>query len=275
MALRRNRLPRFWLGITLGLVLTGTGAALWWERQLPERLEAAAARGDLEACLRYGNQLEALRWQRGTVDQARSSCRRRRAGMLWQEERWAEALQLQLQLVNSSTSDRADEKQLIDWQEQLQRRALVRYRDGDLDGALLMLAAMGEDRRADGTSVGDRLREGWTRNRLQLERASRLVREKRWFESLDALNRIDHPWWKARSLSLRGVVEQGIAGLEREHKEHDAHGSLAHTVPTEQLDAEVQRLIASGMDEWRAFQSACRSLGGKIVEAGPESACQR
>ncbi|MEB3261900.1 MAG: hypothetical protein VKK94_02950, partial [Cyanobacteriota bacterium] len=63
MALRRNRLPRFWLGITLGLVLTGTGAALWWERQLPARLQQAAARGDLEACLRYADQLAALRWR--------------------------------------------------------------------------------------------------------------------------------------------------------------------------------------------------------------------
>jgi len=29
------------------------------------------------------------------------------------------------------------------------------------------------------------------------------------------------------------------------------------------------------MDEWSAFQEACRALGGKVVEAGPETACQR
>ena len=151
----------------------------------------------------------------------------------------------------------------------------MRSREGDLNGALGLLAAMGEDRRADGTSVGDRLREGWTRNRLQLERATSLVAQKRWFEALDALNRIDHPWWKTRSAALRKQVETGITGLDRKHMEHDAHGSLPHTVPAEQLDGEVRRRIEQGMDEWRAFQSACQALGGKVVEAGPESACQR
>lgn len=62
MALRRHRLPRFWLGLTLGLVACGIGATYWWEQQLPQRLEQAAKSGDLEACLRYSEQLEALRW---------------------------------------------------------------------------------------------------------------------------------------------------------------------------------------------------------------------
>ncbi len=275
MALRRNRLPRFWLGLTLGLVAAGVGGVYWWERQLPNRLEQAAAKGDLEACLRYGNQLEALRWLGGATYGEQGSCRRRRAQQLWDEQQWGEALQLQLQLVNSNAGTKTDEQRLIRWQQELQQRALVRYRDGDLDGALAVLAAMGEDRRADGTSVGDRLRESWTRNRLQLERATSLVGQKRWFEALDALNRIDHPWWKQRSAPQRKQVEQGIASLNPKSVERDAHGSLPHTVPAEKLDAEVQRRIAQGMDEWRAFQSACRTLGGKVVEAGPESACQR
>ena len=42
LALRRHRLPRFWLGLTLGLVASGVGAAYWWEQQLPQRLEKAA-----------------------------------------------------------------------------------------------------------------------------------------------------------------------------------------------------------------------------------------
>ena len=275
LALRRHRLPRFWLGLTLGLVAAAVGGAYWWERQLPARLEAAAMRGDLEACLRYGGQLEALRWLGGATDGEQAVCRRRRARQLWDEQQWADALQLQLQLVNSSAGTTTDQQQLIRWQEELQQRALRRYRDGDLDGALALLAAMGEDRRADGTSVGDRLREGWTRNRLQLERAGALAGAKRWFEALDALNRIDHPWWTTRSAALRQQVEQGIGGLARDHKEHDAHGSLPHTVSAERLDAAVRQRIAQGMDEWGAFQSACRSLGGRVVEAGPESACKR
>ena len=46
-------------------------------------------------------------------------------------------------------------------------------------------------------------------------------------------------------------------------------------VPADRLDALVQRRIAGGMDEWKAFQEACGELGGRVVEAGPESSCQR
>jgi len=275
LALRQHRLPRFWLGLTLGLVLSAVGGACWWERQLPLRLERAAARGDVQACLRYAGQLEALRWLGGPTHSDQGGCRRRRAEQLWEKRQWAAALRLQLQLVNSSAGNDADARRLIAWQQELQRRSLTRYRDGDLDGALALLAMIGENRRADGTSLGDRLREGWSRNQLQSQRATALVDQRRWFEALAALNRIDHPWWQQRNSRQRKLVEQGIAGLEREHIEHDAHGSLPHTVPEARLDAEVRRRIAQGSDEWSAFQAGCRALGGRVVEAGPESACQR
>ena len=44
---------------------------------------------------------------------------------------------------------------------------------------------------------------------------------------------------------------------------------------SDQLDIQVQQRIAKGLDEWTAFQDACRALGGTVVEAGPESACRR
>ena len=94
MALRRHRLPRFWLGLTLGLVACGIGATYWWEQQLPQKLEQAARSGDLEACLRYSEQLEALRWLGGQAPTEQGSCRRRKAAQLWQQERWGDALQL-------------------------------------------------------------------------------------------------------------------------------------------------------------------------------------
>ena len=73
MALRRHRLPRFWLALTLGLVACGVATAYWWEQQLPRRLEQAAKRGDLEACLRYSEQLESLRWLGGQAPGAQGS----------------------------------------------------------------------------------------------------------------------------------------------------------------------------------------------------------
>ncbi|MCT0225691.1 hypothetical protein [Synechococcus sp. CS-1328] len=275
MALRRHRLPRVWLAITLGLVATAVGVARWWEGELPQRLADASQRGELDACLRYSEQLSALQWMAGRAPLEQGQCRRLKARQLWEQQNWPEALALQLQLVNSAAGGPADRKELQTWQEQLRRRALTLFRDGDLEGALTVLAAMGEERRENGTALGDSLREQWNRNRLQLERARQLAERQRWWEALDALNRIDHPWWKQESNAVREEVDAGVKSLSGADQEHDSHGDLPHTVPTDKLDALVQKRIAAGVDEWSAFEQACQELGGKIVEAGPESACQR
>ena len=251
------------------------GAAWWWERQLPGRLEAAGERGDLDACLRYGAQLQALRWLGGGAAQEQGQCRRRQAGQLWEQEQWGEALQLQLQLVNSEAARPEDRQRLDAWQVALQDRAMARFEAGDLEGSLALLEPMGEHERPDRRALGNRLQEIWSRNQQQLERAQRLSQEKRWWEALEALNRIDHPWWKQQSEAVRREVQQGIGSLRGPDRQRDGHGALPHSVPLEQLDRQVQERIAAGMDEWAAFEAACRSLGGKVVEAGPESGCQR
>jgi hypothetical protein len=277
LAIRRHRLPRFWLVLTLGLVTAGVGGAYWWEKQLPERLAQAAAQGRLDDCLLYGEQLAALRWLGGKAPQEQGQCRRRKAEELWQQQRWGEALRLQQQLVNSGTSTAADQQRLLSWQRQLEIRALQRYRDGDLQGALALLTNLNVAQNADGTSLGDSLREDWNRNRYQQQRAAQLIPQRRWWEALDALNRIDHPWWKQRTLGLRRQVEQGIASLkDSAEREHDSHGgSIQSNVPPERLNQLITEKMARGLDDWQAFSAACRELGGKVVEAGPETSCRR
>ncbi|MEX1316839.1 MAG: hypothetical protein AB1Z22_06880 [Synechococcaceae cyanobacterium] len=275
MALRQHRLPRLWLGLTLGLVAITLGTVYWWERQLPERLEAAASRGDLDACLRYGEQLQALRWLGGRAPGAQGECRRRKATQLWEQQQWAEALQLQLQLVNSAAGAPEDRRQLDTWQQSLKQQALDLFQAGDLDGSLALLAPMGEHRRVDRSALGDQLRQIWERNRQGLERARRLADEQRWWEALDALNRLDHPWWQQQGETVRAQVQASINRLSEQERQRDGHGALPHGVPLETLDAEVSRLIAQGMNDWEAFSKACQALGGRVVEAGPESACQR
>ena len=56
--------------------------------------------------------------------------------------------------------------------------------------------------------VADELRQIWEQNRLQLQRAERLSAQARWWEALDALNRIDHPWWRQRSAAVRARVQR-------------------------------------------------------------------
>jgi hypothetical protein len=277
LAIRRHRLPRFWLVLTLGLVASGVGAAYWWEKQLPQRLEAAANSGRLDACLRYGEQLAALRWLGGKAPIEQGRCRRLKAAALRRQGAWGEALRLQLQLVNSGAGNSADQRTLVTWQQQLEQRARERYAAGDLRGALNLLQSLNGAHGADGASLGDRLREDWNRNRWYQQRAAQLIPQKRWWEALDALNRIEHPWWKRRSQPLRAQVMKGIEGLRQQHEaEHNAHaGGLESNIPQAQLDALISARIAAGMDDWQAFNSACQALGGKVVEAGPETACRR
>ena len=141
-----------------------------------------------------------------------------------------------------------------------------------------MLAGMANHQRmAAGTALGDQLREDWNRQRFLKERAAQLIPQQRWWEALDALNRIEHPWWKERTQALRSQVEKGIEGLRSsEAREHDSHGSqLSSNVPAERLNALINQKLAEGLDDWQAFSSACRELGGRVVEQGPETACQR
>jgi tetratricopeptide (TPR) repeat protein len=277
LAIRRHRLPRFWLVLTLGLVAAGVGSAYWWEKQLPQRLERAAEQGRLDDCLRYGEQLAALRWLGGKAPLEQGRCRRLKAQELWRKGAWAEALKLQLQLVNSGTSTPADQQQLLSWQQQLETRALNLYREGRLEEALKLLRALNAAHNASGTTLGDQLSEDWNRQKFLKQRAEQLIPQKRWWEALDALNRIEHPWWKQQSAPLRLQVEQGIEGLRGgEQREHDVHGgSLSSNVAAERLNELITQKLAQGMDDWQAFSAACRELGGRVVEAGPETACRR
>ena len=110
---------------------------------------------------------------------------------------------------------------------------------------------------------------------LLLERADRLSRQARWWEALDALHNIDHPWWRRRSAPVQARVSRGIDSLRGADREHDEHGAIPHTVNSAQLDQLVQRQIAAGVEDGKAFVLACRQLGGRVIEAGPDSACQR
>ena len=277
LALRHHRLPRYWLGLTLGLVAVGVGGVHWWEQQLPLKLQGAARAGRLDACIRYADQLAALRWLGGRAPQEQGLCRRRKAAQLWEQGQWSAAMKLQLQLVNSGASQPPDQQQLVQWHRQLETRALGLFQQGELQGALVLLAAINADHRSDGAALGDNLRDSWTRNRLLRDRGQQLIKQQRWWEALDALNRIDHPWWKVQTKELRQQVQQGIASLRRqEDKEHEGHSATnPSNVSIAELDALISRKIAAGMDDGQAFERACMQLGGKVVEMGPESACRR
>jgi len=279
LALRRHSLPRYWLGLTLGGVALLCGLAYWWERQLPERLSMAVREGDHAACIFYSEQLAALRWLGQQVPEEQAICRRQAALEAWQSKRHAEALRLQEQLVNAGRGEieeqQSDLQRLQRWHDLLQRQALSLFKRGDLEAALLVLEPVETSLRSRGERLSDSLRETWNRNQLDSQRLAELVKQKRWWEALAVLNRLDHPWWQSKATSLRARIETAIDSL-KDSEEHHNHGSLpALSVPQADLDKAVRARIAAGMEPWQAFTSGCEDVGGQVEEEGPESLCRR
>ena len=277
MALRRH-LPSFWLIATLGGVLFLCGYAYWWEQQLPGRLREAASQGDLEACLRYSEQLAALRWLDREAPSEQAVCRRRQAELAWKAGDSSQALNLQAQLVNSNVGSavqkRSDRSRLLQWRQTLRERALDQFRAGDLNQALTTLRPLEQKGQRLGTQLSDSLRETWNRNKVDHDRLKDKVQRQQWWEALSVLNQLDHPWWQTHALPLRRQVEEAIQNL-RDRQEHHSHGALpAHTVDPERLNAAVEERLSSGLDPWNAFVAGCADLGGVLVEEGPESLCK-
>ena len=275
----RHPLLRLWLVGTIGVVLTIATGAFWWEKQLPGRLKHAAEANDLEACLRYSEQLAALQWLGQTTPEEQAICRRRQGQRFWERGDTANALRIQRQLVLSGrgtpTQRQADRDTLAIWQHQLRERALELFRDGELNAAIALLAPMEGQPSGLGGRLSDTLRETWNRNRVDYERTEELIQEARWWEALDSLNRLDHPWWQNHAVKQQHTVLEAIERL-RETQDHHQHGSSKpDVIGGALLDGEVQRLLLDGLSPWEAFQTACNSLGGSIEEDGPESFCQR
>ena len=279
VAPRHQLLLRLWILATVGLVGSIAAGALWWEKQLPGKLNEAARTGDLEACLRYGEQLAALRWLGQSAPEEQALCRRRQAEILWEDGKHEDALKLQRQLVKSShgDSDRrlADKETLMAWQSELRDQALKLFRKGELEASIRKLAPLENSNSPGGTVLSDTLRETWNRNRITFERLQALVDDQRWWEALDSLNRLDHPWWQNRSEPNRRLIETAIRQL-RDTQEHQPHGSTdPDVISGDELETTVQTHLQAGMDPWNAFQSGCADLGGRVIEDGPESFCRR
>ena len=268
-------LLQLWVVGTFTLVLSLASGALWWERQLPGRLRQAINHEEWSRCLAVTEHLAALRWLEEGAPQEQAHCRRQRAAQLWNDGDQAAALMVQQQLVQSNQAGARDVEQLQRWRKELQELAMQRFRAGDLEGAIALLEPLDRAATNSGNRFSDNLRETWNRNRLEAERLDQLVAQERWWEALDSHNRLDHPWWQARTQPQRRTVEQVIARIG-DSQEHQQHGETrADVVSGTELDRAVQQQLAQGLEPWQAFEAGCRALGGQVEEDGPESFCRR
>ena len=261
-----------WVGIpTLAFALGMT--VLWaWKQHLTRQLRAASADQQLERCLQLERRLQPLEWVPSPPAADAGRCRREAAQRLWETKRPDLALRLQEELVRSKAAIGDDLERLRLWRAELQRSALRAFDQGDLERALALL-------RLSDTSGGDpgvaamteQLRQIWGKNKAALERAEAMAARNKWWESLSALNAIHHPFWRDQSQPLRKRVEKGLAKVEKARV--DTHGPLPFAIPRQKLDGLVRARVEAGVPEWQAFGEACRALGGRVVDGGPEATC--
>lgn len=276
MAAPRHLLLRLWGLGTLGLVLAIATGAYWWEKQLPEQLQSAIAANDYASCIRTSEQLAALRWLGDGAPEEQALCREKRAEQLWNQGDPIAALALQQQLVASGHGDLELHRETLQrWRQALMDQAVGLFRQGELQQALELLAPLQGHARSQISQLRATLMEIWNRNQVEQRRLVQLVEQERWWEALDSLNKLDHPWWQQQARATRERVESAIDALDAA-QEHQQHPALqADVISGAALDAAVEDQLRQGLDPWTAFSMGCSRLGGRVEEDGPESFCRR
>ena len=272
----QRHLLQLWVLATLSMVLAIAGGAFWWEKQLPAHLRSAIANQDYEGCIRASDQLAALQWLGQSAPAELALCRQRHAEELWAQGATSQALDLQYKLVVSKQGDLDKHRaRLNQWQQAIQERAIRLFRQGQLKPSLALLKPLELQQREPIRDLRKTFQEIWNRNSVEHTRLGRLVQQERWWEALDSLNRLDHPWWQSKAGLLKKRIDTGLAGFDSgtEHNQHAAEPS--NVISGEELEQAVQRQLIQGIEPWDAFQAGCQSLGGRVKEDGPESFCQR
>jgi len=256
------------------LAFTLVMTALWaWKQHLIRQLREASANERLEVCLRLENRVQALEWVPSPPAEDGGRCRREAAERLWSGGKIQEALRLQNDLALSSSGREDDVKRLQVWKAEVQRSALGAFDSGDLETAITRL-------KLTDTAGGDpgveamvgQLQQIWGTNQANLQRAEAMAAKGQWWEAISALNGLTHPYWRQRSLALRKKVEEGLAKAEA--KRVETHGPAPYSINSKRLDELVRRRVAAGVPDWQAFGEACRALGGRVLDGGPEATCK-
>ena len=276
MSPRRSRLPKVWIWSSISLVSAVVMGLAWWQSQLPTRLRQAVDNDQLDTCLRLGEQLAALRNLNSEEQAILASCLREQASRNWQEKQQRLALDQQRQLLRRSGNPAIEERRLQQWRQEIRRQAIEDYQRGDARQAMALLSRSGETRFPDGQQLHATFEDHWAANRYAYSQAASAAAGEDWWEALDQLNQLNHPWWQRKALSLRTDVSRQAAVMQRSNQPKDSHrDSGDQPISDAELDAAVQRHLSLGLSAWQAFELGCSELGGQVLEQGPESSCQR
>ena len=276
-----NRLPllRRLLQLTAAVatvVLVFKTVVHGWQRQLTHRLQRSVTDEDHPGCVASGEQLARLRpLELGEATQL-AHCRRVLASDYWVTGEHQQALDLLERLVDSPQMVAADQLQLSQWVRQRRDRAVEHYRRGELATAVALLQDLSDGQEPQRDTLIESLQIRWNLNQQLHEQARRLRTEERWWEAFDAINQLDHPWWRAHAKPLQDEIAAATQALSGQGVDRDGHsGKARNNVPLDELDRRVRLHLTRNMGDWHAYVQACYELGGMIVSYGPESVCRR
>lgn len=264
------------MGVAATVVLVLKAVVHGWQDQLAQRLQRSMADEDHAACVASGEQLARLRPLALAEATQLAHCRRILASDHWVAGEHQQALDLLERLVGSPQMVATDQSQLSEWVRQRRDRAVEHYRRGELSTAVALLRELSDRQEPHRDTLIESLQMRWNLNRQLHEQAMRLRDEERWWEAFDAINRLDHPWWRTHAKPLQDEIVTATQALSGQGVGRDSHnGRVRHNVPLADLDRRVRLHLTRSMDEWQAYLQACHELGGVVVDYGPESVCRR
>jgi hypothetical protein len=218
-----------------------------------------------------------------------ANCRFAHAQELARQEQYGEAIAQILAIPPRHPARSKSMAWVNQWSQQVFQQADRQYQSGNLQGAIARLEALPQDTplRPALLRLGEQWQGEWQRNERAIAQAQQQIRDARWWDARHTLASLSrHPYWQTQSAQLRARVETGISALDQLRQQPErtpaAQPGKTSKPPAERgliadtaLDGPYRANLARGLDEWSAWTTACKSLGGRVVDQGPEVICSK
>ena len=286
-------LPKLlWTIATGSLILIAMGAGVqiyqqWNDRQQEtqafEALQSLATEAKYEACLdaavsipptsRYYNAVQDVFHDciLGAGQQSADQGDTRSALIFW--------LSLSEEAKNYNDAQQRIEEVSTDLIDQAQAQVEA----GDLDEAILILAQIPSEAPATATAqaLRDSWRTEWRNNEAALQSAQTALEKGQWLTAKESLAKVTlNPYWQTRIAPLEKEAEAGIDRVLKYEQEQAEKARQPEPVASEsspsfndRLESLAETYMKEGVSGLEAWSLACETMGGTIVDEGPDSVC--
>lgn len=288
MKVQLSRISQSWLAKLLAVIGTGSvlillgsvGINAYQQLQVYKQEEAAwqnvqalETQGEYRQCIEQGATIasESRFYPDATLLIQR--CQFAEAQKLAESERLAEAIAALIALSPTAENSGQAETLIKEWSEQILTQAENQFQAGELDKAKEVLNSIPEE--APAADIAKRFQQQWEseweNNATLVQTAEQSLQSGRWLDAKQTLEKVSaHGYWQKQIQPLLTEAEGGIAEVLR----YEAAQRQVVTVSFgERFQSLYETFVSEGMAEWDAGILACETLGGIMVDRGPEVAC--